>query len=73
MQTLKNWIITALAAFAFLVICSVDDGFEEKQHAADDVEAAQTQAQLDATQTKRELKSRQIYMDHLLSLDRLKK
>ena len=72
MQSLKEWIIAALVVIAFLVICAIDDGHEEKQRAADDVKVAQTQARLDAAQAQRDLKARAAYAGHLLALDRMK-
>ena len=72
MQTLKDWILAALVVFAFLVICSIDDGAEEKQRADDDLQAAQSHARTEANPAARDLKAHAAFANHLLALDKVK-
>ena len=72
MQTLKDYILFTLLVLAVIAVCSYDDGYEEKQNAADEIKAAQLQSKIEAAQAKRELKARQAMAGHMLDLDRIR-
>lgn len=72
MQKLKDWILAALVVLAVLFICAIDDGYEDRQNAQEELKAAQMQSRLEAAQAKRELKARQAMAGHMLDLDRIR-
>jgi len=71
---MKDWLITWMAAIvvaaAFLIIGAVEDAPAQDQMAADEIKAAKVQAKVDHEKAMKEFRANQIYMDHLLGLQK---
>ena len=66
---MKRWTIVIIAAVAILALDSyLDDSYEQQQIAAEEMKAAQRDAEI----ARQEIRHREIYFDHLLSLDKVR-
>ena len=67
---MKRWMIGITAAIAILVLDGyLDDSYEQEKIASDDLKAAQRDEEI----ARQEIRHREAYFNHLLSLDRVKK